>query len=117
MRLATHTPGAPQGAAIGRHSRAFSLAPAALLVVCVFGFAWTQITADAAHPIPLPAATSQSAGNTTVAAAPGVEPPAMAALAPAPAAATAHGADARTAADEVPSLEDQELASYSTCGV
>ena len=46
MRLATHTPGAPQGAAIGRHSRAFSLAPAALLVVCIFGFAWAQITAD-----------------------------------------------------------------------
>ena len=36
----------------------------------------------------------------------------MAALAPAP--APARGADA--AADEVPSLEDQELASYSTCG-
>ena len=114
MRLATHTPGAPQGAAIGRHSRAFSLAPAALLVVCVFGFAWTQITADAAHPTPLPAASAQSAGNTTVAVAPVVEPPAMAALAPAP--APAHGAGAGAAAEEVPSLEDQELASYSTCG-
>ena len=112
MRLATHTPGAPQGAAIGRHSRAFSLAPAALLVVCIFGFAWAQITADATHPIPLPAVSSQSAANATVAAAPVVEPPAMAALAPAPAPARGAG----TAADEVPSLEDQELASYSTCG-
>lgn len=110
MRLAPHAPGAPHGATIDRHSRAVPLVPAALLVLGMFGFAWVQIAADAQRPSPAAMAATPATPSAREAAAPAVEKAAPAA--PAPAARQ----DAATERDAVPSLEDQELASYSTCG-
>ncbi len=76
----------------------------------MFGFAWVQIAADARHPNVAPAATLPAAHSARAAAAPGV------ATAAPPATAPAAAREAAPDGDAVPSLEDQELASYSTCG-
>jgi hypothetical protein len=76
----------------------------------MLGFAWGQISADAKHPSAAPTATAPA----TVAA---MDATARVEAAPPPASpAPTSGRDAASATDEVPSLEDQELASYSTCG-
>jgi hypothetical protein len=111
MRLAIHAPGAALGPAAARHSRAFPLVPATLLVVGMLGFAWVQISADAKHPSAAPTATAP-ANAAAMDATAGVVEAAPPSASPAP----ASGRDAASATDEVPSLEDQELASYSTCG-
>ena len=84
-------------------SRWIRLAPVTVLMAGMFGFTWVQITADADRSIAAQAVASQDV------------PPVSAA----PQSTSAGDTPASVAApaeDRVPSLEDQELASYATCG-
>jgi len=97
MTIALESPARSRPPPSGPPNRWITIAPVAVLMTGMLGFTWLQITADAdrsiaaqaiASPVVLPLATSERR----------------------PTAPTAPAEDA------VPSLEDQELASYATCG-
>ena len=111
----------------GTSTRWIPIAPAALLTVGMLGFAWLQVSAEAdrlpatpaaAAPALVPVATlDASSSGTTVRSGP---PGSTTTMAPGPQRtspdSSAKSSPAAPAEDAVPSLEDQELAAYATCG-
>ena len=104
------------------------LAPAALLTVGMLGFAWVQVSAEAdrsstahigAAPPVLAVSAIRAGGDTSTTMPPG---PTRQGTTTAqsqqqsPKPNTERTSVAAPVEDAVPSLEDQELASYATCG-